>query len=259
MGRLHHLRQTLAANLWNLSDEPDVEFVIVDYNSRDGLEDWFRRTYSGTSLMSRGRLVYARETTAEHWHVAKAKNLAHVLATGDVLVNVDADNFVSRSYVRACHTLFGHTGPGVYFGTTFDRNSSPGRVALHRDDFYRLGGYDEDIGGAWTGDDQDLMQRAAVSGLYAALLPSDKYIQHGHIERICNNGVPAECLSDEVAARAELERHATAGRARLARKFDQATPLIVANAGRRWGEALLRRLDGTPIDVKMRTLDLAEV
>ena len=38
--RLRHLKQTLPKNIKDNSNYPFIEFVILDYNSQDGLGDW---------------------------------------------------------------------------------------------------------------------------------------------------------------------------------------------------------------------------
>ena len=43
MGRLHHLAQTLPKNInWNV-DYPNLEFILLDYNSSDGLAEWINK------------------------------------------------------------------------------------------------------------------------------------------------------------------------------------------------------------------------
>ena len=60
MNRLKHLQETLEKNIDNfLVDE--VEFVVLDYNSQDGLEEWIAQSmmkYIGDGCI----LVYYRTT-----------------------------------------------------------------------------------------------------------------------------------------------------------------------------------------------------
>ena len=44
MNRLHHIRQTLPKNIADNSDYENVEFILLDYNSSDGLEEWVKET-----------------------------------------------------------------------------------------------------------------------------------------------------------------------------------------------------------------------
>src|SRR4051812_19983514 len=40
MGRLHDLAFTLPQNMADNADYPDLEFLVLDYHSEDGLESW---------------------------------------------------------------------------------------------------------------------------------------------------------------------------------------------------------------------------
>jgi hypothetical protein len=45
MGRTWQLRQVLPVHLTECRDRTDVEFVLLDYNSDDGLEHWIQNQY----------------------------------------------------------------------------------------------------------------------------------------------------------------------------------------------------------------------
>jgi len=70
MGRLHHLRQTLPFNL-SQNSEPQVEFVLLDYHSQDGLGAWIREHFS--KEIASGHLVYYRTEAPRYYHSAHAK------------------------------------------------------------------------------------------------------------------------------------------------------------------------------------------
>ena len=40
MNRLHHLKKTLPQNIKDNQDYEDCVFVVLNYNSRDGLHEW---------------------------------------------------------------------------------------------------------------------------------------------------------------------------------------------------------------------------
>ena len=58
MGRLKDLQETLPKNIEDNLDYPNVEHVILDYNSQDGLEDWIKANYM--QEIDDGRMLYAR-------------------------------------------------------------------------------------------------------------------------------------------------------------------------------------------------------
>jgi glycosyltransferase involved in cell wall biosynthesis len=162
MGRLHHLRQTLPRNLEDNRDYPDFEQVVLDYNSADGLEEWLQSELAGE--LAAGRLRYYKNPEPRHFHFSHARNMALRLARGELLVNVDADNFTGRHFafyvaeqLREADFLAGCL-VGENDFDTFGDSGVAGRLALHRRLFYQAGGYDEGME-AWGFEDVDLYRR----------------------------------------------------------------------------------------------------
>src|SRR5262245_23005518 len=79
-------------NLERVSGHQGVGVVLLDYNSTDSLHAWVRSELA--PFVERGTLIYARERRAEFFHASRSKNLAHKIAPGRVLVNLDCDNFI---------------------------------------------------------------------------------------------------------------------------------------------------------------------
>ena len=202
-GRLHHLKQTLPANLAAEKDNPNVEFVVLDYDSPDGLGEWIKENFQAE--IASGRLRYARLDNEPHFKMAHAKNMAHRLATGDVLCSVDADNFIVPNFSRWLSDLFAKNsnsivGCGVITMTDDlchkakrlcgakpkQLEGMGGRIAISRDAFERLHGYDEHYS-AWGGDDLDFMTRAIKAGFERVNL-EDPYmgsvIHHDNSRRV---------------------------------------------------------------------------
>lgn len=182
MGRLHHLKETLFKNLEYNKDHQDLEIVILDYNSQDGLESWVKANVG--DLIEAGKVVYWREQTATRWNMPHAKNLAHLLATGDVLCNVDADNVCGQGYASALHTIFSSHPASIV--THIHGGGFGGRVALRKGDFLQLRGYDEELSYGWGWEDDDLKIRSVAAGLAKTELQmeGDSAIPHDNEERI---------------------------------------------------------------------------
>jgi len=185
MGRLHHLRETLPANLKANETYEAAEFVVLDYNSGDGLEDWMQTEMRWA--IEAGRVAYYRERTARFFNPRHAKNVAHLLATGDILINLDADNFTGNGYAQRLAEIF--LEPNVFVRADIRRPSMrgiAGRLALRATDFRLLRGYDETCNG-YGGDDPELCYRARVQ-LHlqetALAWPGEAVIQHSNVERI---------------------------------------------------------------------------
>jgi hypothetical protein len=164
-GRLWQLALTLPSNLRRLRE--DEELILVDYGSTDGLGRFVESSEYCREAIEKGRLVYAH-TEAASYHCPKAKNLAHRIARGELLVNLDADNN-NRGMRRAIERCFGNCKEEAVLQMDEGKRSDPlrgtfGRICLSRYWFYRLGGYDESflpIGHQ----DADLVWRAKAMGL----------------------------------------------------------------------------------------------
>jgi hypothetical protein len=196
-GRLEHLKQTLPQNLRNNANYPNTEFVILDYDSPDGLEDWIRKNFQAE--IDSGKIRYAKFQPAPHFKMAHAKNMAHRVATGDVLCNLDADNVTGPGFAKwlneqftanpnsVVRVRFRSFAQRVKEGHLFD-NGYGGRIAIGREHFEKLHGYDERFNG-WGNDDNNFIQRTTKSGLNIVRIPESmrgSVIDHGDKERTVN-------------------------------------------------------------------------
>jgi glycosyltransferase involved in cell wall biosynthesis len=157
--RIHQIRQTLPENLLaNSHDQGEVEFILVDFGSSDGLQDWLLGTF-GQALDS-GYLKYYYTESMTAFHCSIAKNLAHKLASGQILTNLDADNFtgprggdyVYQSMANYHFKAVFHQWSGVWHDGTC------GRISCRAEDFWKVGGYDESFEPAGY-QDLDLLAR----------------------------------------------------------------------------------------------------
>ena len=194
-GRLHHLKQTLPKNLRNAADYPNAEFVVLDYDSKDGLEQWMKEHFQDE--ISSGRIRYAKIENKPHFHIAHAKNVAHRIATGEILCNLDADNTIAPDFANWLNEQF-LKDRNIYMRIDApprrrfrpNRNYVPGkegRIVMHRDDFMQLHGYDEKQHEGWSGDDANLDKRATLAGFKRIQIPLEMHgevIKHSDAERV---------------------------------------------------------------------------
>lgn len=178
--RFWQISQTLPQNLKdNYKDRKNVEFILVDYASTDGLQEWVRDNFQ--EELKSGYLKYYYTEEMPKWHMPTGKNTPHRLANNKVLVNLDCDNFTGPrggDYVSRLMWKYGvdkvvlHMGygPGLC-----------GRVALSRSNFFKAGGYDEALG-AFGQDDMDLLNRAQGLGLSYLLKWKEAYTSVIHNE-----------------------------------------------------------------------------
>jgi predicted SAM-dependent methyltransferase len=184
MGRLSHLEQTYLKNIKDNEGGPDTEFVLLNYNSPDGLEEWAKANLLG--LIKSNRVVYFREATARVYHSSHAKNLAKLLATGDVVVNLDADNWLGEGYAKKVAEVFESRRSVFTTCVGFSGGGAAGRIGLRRQDFLKLRGYDEALTG-YGYDDIDLRVRCCRElGLREVRVssPDPMAIEHGWEDRI---------------------------------------------------------------------------
>ena len=83
MNRLHHLQQTLGKNLQDNFLPDDVEFILLDYNSKDGLEQWVH--HNMMQYIESGILVYCKTTEPQYYFRNHARNMAFRLANAGIV------------------------------------------------------------------------------------------------------------------------------------------------------------------------------
>ncbi len=202
-GRLKHLKESLLANMAAERSNVNVQFVVLDYGCPDGTFDWLKQTF-GPEIES-GRLKCARYESAPTFEHAHAKNMVHRLATGDILCNVDADNFIAPNFSRWLAQTFSDTPETIVLNmpVTLGReleqkilwrllrkrlptHGLAGRIAIRRTDFERLRGYDESGFSGSGGEDIDFGLRSREINLKATKIPHRLWgdvIRHGDHER----------------------------------------------------------------------------
>ncbi len=157
--RAYQLKQTFAANASTISDDPRVEWIILNYSSQDDLHEYMINNLPAISR----RIIYAVDSSRRPWHLSVAKNIAHRIASGLILMNLDCDNYIGPSipiikdhFARGTKML--HLWSGIF------RDGTCGRIATTKDTFYALGGYDEALHPMGY-QDRDFLRRALKSGL----------------------------------------------------------------------------------------------
>jgi len=166
--RVHHLKKTLPKNLKNTFGF-NVEFCILNYNSGDDLDNWIKTSY--TKELESGLIRYHRTKKPKYFHMSHAKNMAHKMAKGEILCNLDADTFI---HYELCHIILRAVQDKECFLRTIG-----GLVIIRKQHFLKLGGYSEDFVG-WGWEDRDFKMRAARSGLKQIHLHRSYYQRLGH-------------------------------------------------------------------------------
>ncbi|MFD4395585.1 glycosyltransferase [Kitasatospora sp. NPDC058397] len=192
--RLWQLRETLPDNLRRVAEDGNSEIVLVNYHSDDELDTWVRQFQPH---IDNGTLRYLHQRTEPHFHASKAKNLAHLAATGTHLVNLDADNHIGdtiptwRTHWTADPDLLIWGFSPNPDGRPDGGNGSYGRIGLPRAHFDALGGYDERLLPMGC-QDLDLMDRAKARGMRVVRAPQQApfAIRNTDADKVRHTGSP---------------------------------------------------------------------
>lgn len=206
--RAEHLARTLPTNAALLGE--GEELVILDYGSETPIGPLVRES-------PRPGIESFRLPRTPLYRSSHAKNVAHRCATGDFLVNLDADNLLTADYLSWLRGTVRESGPCLVFTEAW--GGGGGRIGVSRGVFVTLGGYDERIDG-WGYDDNDLVERARGLGCKLVKTPRKlmRFIRHDDGLRSANPQATrshGQGLSEAAIQRGEF----------------------VANAGSGWGAA----------------------
>lgn len=164
MGRLHDLKKTYLPNIeLTLKIVPKCTFTLLNWNSGDGMHDWVE-THLKQHINS-GVVNYIVTRKPERFSQAVTKNITMKNSTGDVVCNLDADNFIQPQFLIELLTIFNRYENPVVAGPV--HHDSPimkgvaGRIACRRDSFIELRGFDERMTG-WGYEDIDYIDRFEI-------------------------------------------------------------------------------------------------
>lgn len=184
MNRLHHLQETLPMNVLDCADNENVEFVILDYNSTDGLDLWMKNNLH--SLAS--KVVYYKTNEPKFYNRSHSRNMAFRLATGDILINLDADNYAGKGFFDNVKEVF-EQNQSVFIAPQDESLSDTfGKIGMTKADFLAIKGYDEMIKG-YGFEDNDIKNRLQNLGRKKLEYSQPEFLKaitHTEEERIKN-------------------------------------------------------------------------
>jgi hypothetical protein len=155
MNRTYDLVKTLPLNILDNFTYPRVEFVVLNYNSQDDLDDFMRERMQ--PYMDLGILKYAKTVEPQFYDMGHSRNVAFKIASGEIVNNVDADNFIGKGFVETLNQLAHMRPEKAVFAK--GKRMLHGRLGMYKKEFIELGGYDEDLDG-YGADDASLLYRA---------------------------------------------------------------------------------------------------
>jgi hypothetical protein len=187
MNRFDHLVKTLKHNYELIKPyKGKINIHLLDYNSTDGLEeflysqDWFVRG------LKRKLIHFYKNYDADKDHRTLPKNVVHENADGQYVVNVDADNYVKKSYLEFVLEQIKESRDFFIRPEQKSEPDSYGRILLKKSDFSKLKGYNLGIQ-TWGFEDSEFIARLKLLGKTQILAPQEicgGNIMHGNEMRI---------------------------------------------------------------------------
>ena len=134
MNRLHHIRQTLPVNM-RQNNSDSIQFVLLDYNSTDGLEEYIKSMF--ITEIKNGRLVYYKNKEATYFDRSHSRNMIFCLADGEILCNLDADNYAGPGFGEYILSLFSSQSNICLTGLRNKYNifDATGKLCVRKNDF----------------------------------------------------------------------------------------------------------------------------
>lgn len=189
MNRFNHIVRTLKHNIELLYKfKGIININLLDYNSEDGLEDFLYNQDWFKTAISDGILFYYKNYDQEFYHRTLPKNYIHSLSTGLYLINVDADNYVSESYLTYCLSKIRKENNFFLRPSLLSSPGSFGRIMIKAMDFKKIGGYNLKIK-KYGFEDTEITLRLRKLGLNQCLAPyhlCNDSIEHSNSLRFLN-------------------------------------------------------------------------
>lgn len=165
-GRLWQLEKTLPHNVQYLSGE--VELVIVAYND-DSVMPFLQANYA--NYLGDGRIRVIEHTAdkifddGSRWSCGYVKDIAHRAGLGDVLFNLDADNFIDDELHQTLLTLPANTLL-ITKQSEWLPDGRSGRIGLNKSDYSNIRYRDKG-----RSDDGDFIHQAFLARLQIKQIP----------------------------------------------------------------------------------------
>jgi glycosyltransferase involved in cell wall biosynthesis len=144
--RLYQFSKTFLKNAETLEKYQDVEWVIVDCGSSDGLSEYIEEYLEKYSFIKYYQAIDFK------YSIPIAKNFSVRFSTGDYVFNLDCDNYLDNIIDE-----IDSTDQGIHCHEYL--KGTHGRIGMSREIFVKIGGYDENFFPAGV-HDNDIMLRA---------------------------------------------------------------------------------------------------
>lgn len=183
--RTHHLKKTYIHNIKHLlNDDVETEFVLLNYNSQDDLDEWKKSKLNSLHI----NLKYLVTRKPRYFNMSHAKNILGKCATGDVLCWVDADNFCNKGFSEFIYQQFTQNINSLMKVSWSEKTSGMGgRIVCSKKNFMKIRGYNESFTG-WGYEEVDFCERLQRFNIETQEIPFEFLgkINHTDTERFAN-------------------------------------------------------------------------
>ena len=123
--RFWQLNKTLSYNFNSLINDNNIEIILVDFNGEDS-DDIYNFIINNfqNEIINKKLYYYKRINNDFKWNMSIAKSVSHRLATGDILVNLDCDNYLQKDDSIFIRNLFTKNMNILVHMTTYNTNTS---------------------------------------------------------------------------------------------------------------------------------------
>lgn len=212
MNRINQISKTLLKNLES-NKNPNIEFILIDFGSSDGLQNFILNNKDFKKYLESKHLKYFYIKELNNWHASIAKNTAHMFSTGYYVVNLDCDNYIGENGGDFLLDIFKDKGKNTLV-TQRDfmyGSGCAGRIALSKENFLKLGGYNEQFYPMGY-QDCDLIERAKKLNLNVINFnENNNCIKNTKKESIKNTGINMSyekmVLSNKFLSKINLENN----------------------------------------------------
>lgn len=168
-------------NILDNADYEELEFVVLDYNSQDGMEFWAQENLG--EYIASGKVVYYKTFEPSSFSHSHAKNLALKLGSGDILCSINADHFtgpgfatyVNDAFHKNNSTVLTHIPVNPYQKTKTDSPTDLwGKVCVKKNHFLAVKGMDERMA-TYGWEDVDFINRLELINIRKQIIDNPAY------------------------------------------------------------------------------------
>jgi len=223
-GRAKFVKETLPSSMAAAREDGNCEVILISYSSPDGLGDMVKKSWM--KEIKSGLLTYYYIGGQKFFRFSHSRNLGIRLATGDIVINVDADIAIGPNYLREIRRLYREN---VLQAVHLDRMA--GWMAMVKQHAVELGGYDERMDDGYGREDIDLLRRAKAAGLTVTKLAHPRGWR-----RLNHDASLKDKYAKSKAVRGDSWRDTEKQHDRMSHAALQ-RGILVANSGKPWGFA----------------------